>query len=146
MSKDTWKLRSILKTTGAFTLLVAAATLTHADDSGAGTVTTTKDDCVTAWAILTTGDAIGQEAVKNVVRWHRHWSPDGYEPGVSQKFQLHSFDRAFGEGNATVAHCGHGATCNELARVVAKAYPNAGSPVVYCVIEPPHILENPQSL
>jgi hypothetical protein len=139
--------KTILKTSTVFTLMVTAATLTVSEDTdAAGTVTTTKDDCVTAWAILTPGDATGQEMVKNVVRWHRHWSPDGYELGVSQKFELHTFDKTFGGGNATVAHCGHGATCNELARVVAKAYPNAGSPVVYCVIEPPHILENPQTI
>jgi hypothetical protein len=28
---------------------------------------------------------------------------------------------------------------------VLKAYPELGSPVVYCTIEPPHILDNPQS-
>lgn len=139
-------LKNILKTTGILSICIAATTMTLTEDSDAGTVTTTKDDCVTAWAILTVGTAEGQEAVKNVVRWHRHWNAEGYEIGVSQKFQLHTFDRTFGGGNATVAHCGHGATCNELARVVAKAYPNAGNPVVYCTVEPPHILENPQSL
>lgn len=138
--------KHILKTTGIFSICIAASTLTVAEDSDAGTVTTAKDDCMTAWAVLTPGSAEGQEMVKNVVRWRRHWSADGYEAGVSQKFQLHTFDRTFGGGNATVAHCGHGATCNELAREVAKAYPNAGNPVVYCVNEPPHILENPQSI
>ena len=40
-------------------------------------------------------------------------------------------------GTAYVAHCGHGATCNELAREVLKAYPELGNPVVYCTNEPP---------
>ncbi len=138
--------KTVLKTTGALSLFIAATTLTVTGDTDAGTVTTTKDDCMTAWAVLAPGTAEMQEAVKNVVRWHRHWSAEGYDAGVSQKFQLHSFDRTFGGGTATVAHCGHGATCNELAREVSKAYPNVGNPVVFCTIEPPHILENPQSL
>jgi hypothetical protein len=126
---------------------LAGGAVTWSNEIDAGTVTTTKDDCATAWAILHTGDVAGQEQVKNVVRWHRHWSTEeGYLPGVSQKFQLHTFDRTFGGGSVTVAHCGHGATCNELAREVNKAYPNTGNPVVYCTIEAPHVLGNPQNI
>jgi len=126
----------------------AATTFTVATPSTAGgSVTTAKDDCVTAWAILAPGDAASREAVQGVVRWHPHWKSDVYERGHSQSFQLQVFDLTFAKGgSATVAHCGHGATCNELAREVLKAYPNIGNPVVYCTMEAPHILENPQGI
>lgn len=119
----------------------------------AGSVTATKDDCSTAWAILMVSHPTihggfqhpaYEEAIMSVVKNRPHWTPTGYEPFVSQKFDLQKFDTRFNEGGtAYVAHCGHGATCNELAREVLKAYPEVGSPVVMCTIDPPHILENP---
>lgn len=143
-----WKVAAIL---GA----AAMATTMVDNTTAAGSVTTTKDDCMTAWAILmashpTVHGAFPhveyKEAILNVVKWHPHWTVGEYLPGESQKFDLQTFDTRFHEGgSAYVAHCGHGATCNELARVILKAYPELGSPVVYCVIEPPHILDNPQS-
>jgi hypothetical protein len=118
----------------------------------AGQVTPTKDDCTTAWAILISHHPSVHggfphpdflEAVQNVTKWHAHWNSGGYEPGVSQKFSLCNADLKFVEGGgAVVAHCGHGATCNELAREVLKAYPELGSPGVYCTIDPPVVLEN----
>jgi hypothetical protein len=153
----TWK---GLVLVGAFT----AVALVPRDGTAAGQVTPTKDDCTTAWAILIAHHPSVHggfphpdfmEAVQNVVRWHPHWNselPDphpcptgtsGYQPGCSQKFSLCSADLKFVEGGgAVVAHCGHGATCNELAREVLKAYPELGSPGVYCTIDPPVVLEN----
>jgi hypothetical protein len=125
---------------------VAATTTTVARDSAAGQVTPAKDDCTTAWAILASGDAPGQEAVKGVVNWRHDWKAGEYVAGQSQSFQLMTFDRTFGTGSVTVAHCGHGATCNELANAVLKAWPNVGNPVVYCTVDPPHVLQNPQSI
>jgi hypothetical protein len=143
-----WKAAAIL---GA----AAIATTTVDNTTAAGSVTTTKDDCMTAWAILMASHPIVhgafphsdyKEAILNVVKWHPHWKVGEYVAGASQAFDLQTFDTRFHEGGtAYVAHCGHGATCNELARVVLKAYPELGSPVVYCTIEPPHILDNPQS-
>jgi hypothetical protein len=136
-----------LLTAAAMVAMGAAATMTTvARDSAAGQVTPTKEDCITAWAILASGDAPGQEAVKNVVNWNKHWKSGSYVAGESQSFQLMTFDRTFGSGSVTVAHCGHGGTCNELANAVLKAWPNMGNPVVYCTVDPPHVLQNPQSL
>ncbi len=143
-----WKAAAVL---GA-----AAMACTMVDNTtAAGSVTTTKDDCMTAWAILmashpTVHGAFPhteyKEAILNVVKWHPHWRVGEYLPGESQKFDLQTFDTRFHEGGtAYVAHCGHGATCNELARVILKAYPELGSPTVHCTIDPPHILDNPQS-
>lgn len=128
----------------AVPICVAAMSITTSHEGDAEGVLATKDDCMTAWAMLAPGDAAGQEMVKTVIRWHPHWNAGGYEPGVSQRFALHSFERQLGP--ITVAHCGHGATCNALARAVAKAYPNVGNPMVVCMREPPPGLDNPQSL
>jgi hypothetical protein len=118
----------------------------------AGNVTPTKDECTTAWAILmpTHPTVHGgyqhpdfKEAIMSVVNWRKHWTVGPYEPVVSQKFELLSCNLKFSEGGtAYVAHCGHGATCNELAREVLKAYPEVGNPVVYCVNEPPVVLDS----
>jgi hypothetical protein len=150
-----WKATAILGTAAVACMMVDNTT-------AAGSVTTTKDDCLTAWAILMSSHPTVhaafphteyKEAILNVVKWNPHWNSEigpnpgaGYFAGVSQKFDLQTFDTRFHEGGtAYVAHCGHGATCNELARTVLKAYPELGSPVVYCTIEPPPILENPQA-
>lgn len=145
-------MRKIFKGSIAIAAFVALTSVST-QMTAAGSVTATKDDCASAWAILMAShpDVHGgfphvehKEAILGVVRNRRHWTPDGYERLVSQKFDLQTFDTRFHEGGtAYVAHCGHGATCNELSREVLKAYPELGSPVVYCTIEPPHILENP---
>jgi hypothetical protein len=139
-----------------------ATTFTVGGIDAAGSVKTTKDDCMTAWATLMASHPTVhaafphqeyKEAILNVVKWHPHWNSEigptpggGYFPGVSQKFELLTFDTRFVEGGtAYVAHCGHGATCNELAREVLKSYPELGSPQVDCTLEPPHVLENPQA-
>ena len=121
----------------------------------AGSVTTTKDDCASAWAIIMASHPSVhggfqhveyKEAILGVVKWHPHWTVGPYERIRSQHFELQTFDTRFHEGGtAYVAHCGHGATCNELSREVLKAYPEIPTPVVYCTVEPPHILENPAS-
>ena len=137
---STWQRASIVA--------VCLATLVATSSGGveAAGVTRTKDDCISAWAVLTSGDAGGREAVQNVVRWHPHWKSDGYQPMISQSFGLSVFERRFMGGQVTVAHCGHGATCNALAEAVYKAYPSSGSPVVFCTVEPPHIIDNPQGM
>ncbi len=126
--------------------LTALAFTMGSDTVEAAGVTRTKDDCMSAWAILNAGDAGGREAVQGVVRWHPHWKSGAYEPGISQSFALSVFDRRFMGGQVTVAHCGHGATCNALAEAVYKAYPSSGNPVVFCVNDPPHIIDNPQGM
>ncbi len=132
-----------------------AATFSTTSIDAAGDVKHTKDDCVTAWATLMVSHPSVhggfphqeyKEAILNVIKWNPHWTVGEYEPGVSQKFELTTMDTHFQEGGtAYVAHCGHGSTCNEVARTILKTYPELGSPHVDCVIEPPHVLENPQS-
>ena len=147
-------MRRVWKVAAVAGALAVSCMLTD-NTSAAGSVTTTKDDCMTAWAILMSSHPTVHSAfphqdykenILGVVKWRPHWKVGEYVAGVSQSFDLQTFDTRFHEGGtAYVAHCGHGATCNELAREVLKAYPELGSPVVYCTLEPPHILENPQS-
>lgn len=149
-------MKSIIKSGIVVAACAAATTFTVTDSTtAANSVTPTKDDCNTAWAILMASHptvhgafphADYKEAINNVVRNNPHWTAGAYEGGISQKFDLQTFDTRFHEGGtAYVAHCGHGATCNALAAATLKNYPEAGSPVVYCTIEPPHVLDNPQS-
>ncbi len=147
------------KTRKGLAVCAAAIALTSLSVSergdAANAVQTTKDDCRSAWAILMSSHPSVhagfphveyKEAILSVVRNHPHWTVAEYEANYSQKFSLQTFDTRFHEGGTSyVAHCGHGATCNELARAVLKQYPELGSPAVYCTVEPPHILENPQS-
>jgi hypothetical protein len=150
-------MNKLFSATVAAAACVMAVGLTASDASdAAGSVTTTKDDCMNAWATLMASHPSihgafphtdYKEAITNVIKNHPHWTLGGYEPGISQKFELVTFDTRFHEGGtAYVAHCGHGATCNALAEAVYKAYPSAGSPVVFCTVEPPHILDNPQGM
>lgn len=149
-------MKSIVTTALCVAACAAAATITVTDRiDAANSVQPTKDDCVTAWAILMASDpkvhaafphADYKEAIGNVVKANPHWTAGAYEAGVSQKFDLQTFDTRYHEGGtAYVAHCGHGATCNALAAAVLKTFPEAGSPVVYCMVEPPTVLDNPQS-
>jgi len=146
-------MRRVWKAAAVVGALAVSCMLTD-NTSAAGSVTTTKDDCMTAWAILMSSHPTVhaafphvdyKESILGVAKWRPHWKVGEYVAGSSQSFDLQTFDTRFHEGGtAYVAHCGHGATCNELAREVLKAYPELGSPVVYCTLEPPHILENPQ--
>lgn len=110
----------------------------------AAEVTKTKDDCTSAWAVLAPADQ--QEKVLSVVKNHPHWKVGTYEPIVSQAFELVVFERVDDKGDVVVAHCGHGATCNEVATAVNKAYPNLSSPAVLCTREPPNFIRNGRSL
>jgi hypothetical protein len=149
-------MKSIVTTALVLAASAAAATFTVTDRiDAANAVTPTKDDCATAWAILMSSDpklstawpnADYKEAIGHVVAANPHWTAGAYEAGVSQKFDLQTFSTRYHEGGTSyVAHCGHGATCNALAAAVLKTYPEAGSPVVYCMVEPPTVLDNPQS-
>ena len=147
-------MNKLISATVAAACVVAVGLTTSNGSDAAGSVTTTKDDCMNAWATLMASHPSVhgafphvdyKEAITNVIRNHPHWTLGAFEPGVSQKFELSTFDTRFHEGGtAYVAHCGHGATCNELARAVLKQYPELGSPVVHCTVDPPHIYDNPQ--
>lgn len=106
----------------------------------------TKDDCTTAWAVLAPGNDRGQSAVREVVAEHKGWSAEGYEPMVSQKFALMVFDVEGSDQTAVVAHCGHGATCNQLAAEVEQKHADLHEPVVVCTKDPPVTLENGRAM
>lgn len=139
---------------GLVTVGAAAAALgvTSAPQAG-GSVKTTVDNCMNAVAILMASNTASHEvywqAIAGVVKTHPHWQvvPE-YEPMVSQKISFKQFDVKYkstqGPTTAYCALCGHGATCNELARKVLIAYPDIPNPVVFCG-GVPHILENPSS-
>lgn len=87
------------------------------------------------------------QAIESAVKSQpgRFFPVSDYEPGVAQKVSFRQYDTRFQEGGtAYVGHCGSGATCNDLADYILKAYPEVGSPSVHCG-EIPHILENPTS-
>jgi hypothetical protein len=120
------------------------------ETTAAGKVTRTADKCVNAHAILmasnTGNHARFWEAIYSVTKTRPYWEIlSDYQPGVSQKMSFRQYDAKFAQGvTAYVAHCGHGATCNELAEQLLKQYPEIQNPVVYCG-EVPHILDNPTS-
>ncbi|HHH29832.1 MAG TPA: hypothetical protein ENK57_16010 [Polyangiaceae bacterium] len=107
----------------------------------AGDVTQTKDNCITAWAILAPNTLQTRSSVKRIIDGNDRLSDEGYEAKVSEKFALMIFDLVDGRGEAIVAHCGHGGTCNFLAREVNRNYPTT-SPVVVCTHDPPNSIEN----
>ena len=109
-------------------------------------VTRTKDDCTTAWAVLGPGTQRGQDAVRQVVKEHPGWSDSGYEPMVSQKFQLMVFNVVGSQDTVVVAHCGHGATCNQLAEEMEAKHADLSDPVVVCTVDNPSPLENGKNL
>jgi hypothetical protein len=137
------------KLIGVAVLLAAALAPTRSGAQNA--VQKTADTCANAHAVLLVG-ADGNHAryweaiynvAKNPLKWWR--IVDDYTPMVSMVFSFRQYDtRFFQGGTAYVAHCGSGATCNELAEEVLKHYPDSGSPRVYCG-EVPYLLENPQS-
>ncbi len=86
--------------------------------------------------------------VSKVVRaGHGKWLiVDDYEPGVVKKVSFRQYDVQHREGaSAYVAHCGHGGTCNSLARAFFAEHDDWYSPEVFCGAVP-SILENPQKV
>ena len=134
---------------GSLGALAAVMAATQRSEAG-GKVTPAPDNCMNAHAVLAAskgGDSAAiWQAIEGVVRTHPHWTKVAeYEPMVSQKVSFRQYSVKWGEGiTAYVAHCGHGRTCNEVADAVLKAYPDIGSPVVYCG-QVPYFLDNPSS-
>lgn len=126
-------------------LVGLAISTTGTSAVGAGSVSATKDDCADAWAILfSTNDKSGnkKEMVKRVVAGRGYWRVGDFERGRSQHFELLTANVKDEAGlEAHIAHCGHGATCNELSREILRNYPDIGSPVVFCQPELPIILD-----
>jgi len=114
-------------------------------EAEAGDVTQCKDNCTTAWAILAPNTLELRSSIKRTVDESKRLSDEGYEERVMTKLSLMVFDRVDGRGEVIVAHCGHGGTCNFLARQVNKNYPTI-SPVVVCTHDPPSPIENGRSM
>ncbi|MBI4953892.1 MAG: hypothetical protein HY908_17845 [Myxococcales bacterium] len=134
---------------GSLGAMAAAMGVVQSTDA-AGKVTPAVDNCMNAHAVLAAskgGDsAVIWQAIDGVMRVRPHWAKvSDYEPMVAQKISFRQYSVKWGEGiTAYVAHCGHGGTCNQLAEAVLKAYPDIGSPVVYCG-QVPYFLDNPSS-
>lgn len=136
--------------------LLAGSLLVVQTGGAAGEVKPTADNCANAHAALMSSHPSVHggfahpdygDAIKRLIAAHPHWQiVDEAPPIVSQKISLKIWDAKFHEGATVyVAHCGHGATCNELARAVLKNYPEVGSPTVYCG-QVPHVLDNPRPM
>lgn len=137
----------ILATLGLGTLAVA---LTTADDSLANGVTATKDDCRNAHALIatSTGGDHGRmwQAIKGTIDNMGYVTVKDEAPsGEWGSASLREYDTTHVEdGTAYVVHCGHGGTCNAIAKRVAMTTPSVGAPVVYCGIVPT-VLNSPRS-
>src|SRR5690606_8986582 len=99
--------------------MVSLALLAHAQFQ----VKEGPEACMNAHAVIvasTSGkhDYIWGEIAKVVKRRPQQWQVvDDYEPGVSQRVSFRQYDLEHREGgNAYVAHCGHGGTCNALVK------------------------------
>ncbi len=69
---------------------------------------------------------------------------DEYEPGVVQRVSFTQYDLKYVEGGtAYVAHCGHGGTCNALAKLFVETHPDWYASEVFCG-QVPEALVNPQ--
>jgi hypothetical protein len=69
---------------------------------------------------------------------------EDYEPGVSRRVSFRQYDTKYVAGGAAyVVHCGHGATCNQLAKAFLADNPDWYGPEVYCG-PVPHTIENPK--
>jgi hypothetical protein len=126
---------------GALALLAGLATALMPVTDATAKAKGTKARCKTAWAILTPGTSDFQAAVRGIVAEHRKLNEDGYQEGVIERLDLKIFDLVGRSGDAVVAHCGHGGTCNILAHTVARKFPRL-NPVVVCMQEPPVIVKN----
>jgi hypothetical protein len=71
---------------------------------------------------------------------------DDYEPGVVQKVSFRQWELKYNEGGyAYVAHCGHGGTCNDLAKEFLAKHPDWYSPEVFCGLVPGSLV-NPKKV
>lgn len=66
------------------------------------------------------------------------------KPGVAQQAAFYHYKvHGHENGNAYVAHCGSGSTCNAIAASFFRAYKHIGKPMVYCGMAP-NILHSPE--
>jgi hypothetical protein len=117
---------------------------------GAFTAKETRDDCANAHAVLVASasgkhDFIWGEIGKTVrSRPQAFQVVEDYEPGVVQRVSFRQYDLKYVEGGtAYVAHCGHGGTCNTLAKAFVEAHPDWYAAEVFCG-QVPEALINPQ--
>jgi hypothetical protein len=131
-------------------IALLAATLTSAVVVHAFAVKPGPEGCRNAHAVLvasSTGqhDVVWRAVGEVVKEGHGRWQVvDDYEPGVAMRVSFRQYD--VGEGaSAYVAHCGHGGTCNELAKAFFAKHDDWYSPEVFCGSVPDR-LSNPRSV
>jgi hypothetical protein len=138
-------------------LLAAAGLLTGAALAGSAlaAVQETSPVCMEAHAILagsTNGDSARVwQGIGAVVRKNRRWQVVGEaERGTVDRVAFKEWRPRWptkgGPDTLYVAHCGHGGTCNDVAKAIAEAYPQATpQPVVFCG-DTSNVLAEPKSV
>ena len=119
----------------------------------AGGVQETTPVCREAHAILAGGNdgehARRWEAVSRVVRKNRKWTViDAPERDTVDRIAFRQWRAAHPCKGCPetyyVAHCGHGGTCNAVARAYVEAYPSSSPPPVVFCGETANVLTDPQ--
>jgi hypothetical protein len=115
--------------------LLSATTASRADFK----LTEAPEACSNAHALLLASLSTDKAAIWGSIRHAAtgdkdKWQiVDDYEPGVAVKLSLREYDTKNHEGGtAYVVHCGHGGTCNSLAKVWFDKHPTSYSTKVYC--------------
>ncbi len=135
-----------------FLLPIAAVALAG---TALAAVTETNPACSEAHAILA-GTSNGDSArvwqgIGTVVRKNPRWKVVGEaERDVVERVAFKEWRPRWptkgGPDTLYVAHCGHGGTCNDVAKAVAEAYPQmAAQPVVFCG-DTSNVLAEPKSV
>lgn len=129
-------------------VLASVTTYAHAKHK----VKEAADSCANAHAVLVASksdkhDNIWSEIGKVVRAGNGKWIVvEDYEPGVVQKVSFRQWETKYVQGGtAYVAHCGHGGTCNSLAKAFLAEQPDWYSPEVFCG-QVPGSLENPKKV
>lgn len=122
--------------------LLASAALLAVAGGALASVQETSPVCMEAHAILAGSPGADSAAIwrgiATVVRKHPRWQvvPEaerGTVDRVAFKEWRPRWPTKGGPETLLVAHCGHGGTCNEVARAVAEAFPQSTpKPVVFC--------------
>lgn len=121
-------------------LLTAAASLTVR--AGADDVKEADRTCYTATALLLTGDGNDEASrwskIREVLASDRHWTEVDRAPenrvgeAALTRFDIRHTYRG-GPTHAYTVQCGHGGTCNDIARKFREKFPQfSPAPVVQC--------------
>ena len=122
-------------------------------DGMAGDVKEANATCMSATALLIVSDGADDDkpwrTIRNVIRSNKNWTiVPAPESNVTDRIALtrwtikHTYKG--GPTTAYTVQCGHGGTCNEVARRFAERFPQgAPAPSVHCDVS--NLLESPTS-